>query len=224
MNLHARVAIAVAALLRFAPVLEAAEGPRPIEKFEDLRFRSIGPAVRGGRIDVVAVQENRPSVLYVGAASGGVWKSVNQGTTCQPIFDDHETSSIGDVAISPSDPEIVWVGTGEPNNRQSSSFGFGVYRSEDGGATFQHVGLEGTGHISRSPSLAAQARDLFGEIEGTDVQQGTLHGPTPVQNERLGRLERRSDEALRNLEEVMKASLAELNSKLEALGPIRIEP
>ncbi|HEY7697960.1 MAG TPA: hypothetical protein VIE88_06055, partial [Vicinamibacteria bacterium] len=86
------------------------------------------------------------------------------------------------------------------------------------------VGLEGTGHISRSPSLAAQARDLFGEIEGTDVQQGTLHGPTPVQNERLGRLERRSDEALRNLEEVMKASLAELNSKLEALGPIRIEP
>jgi len=103
----------------------------------------------GGRIDVVAAHEDRPWILYIGAASGGVWKSDNMGTTWRSIFDGHETSSIGDIAIAPSDPEILWVGTGEPNNRQSSSFGYGVYKSEDGGATFRHAGLERTGHIGQ---------------------------------------------------------------------------
>ena len=144
-----RIAVAVAALLCAAPMLGATEDPRPIAEFDDLPFRSIGPAVMGGRIDVVAAHEDSPSVLYIGAASGGVWKSVNMGTTWQPIFDGHETSSIGDIAIAPSDSEILWVGTGEPNNRQSSSFGHGVYKSEDAGATFQHMGLERTGHIGQ---------------------------------------------------------------------------
>ncbi len=139
---------AVVALLHLVPALGAAEDAS-IEKFDDLALRSIGPAVMGGRIDVVTAHPDRPSVLYVGAASGGVWKSGNMGTTWQPVFDGHETSSIGDVAIAPSDPEIVWVGTGEPNNRQSSCFGYGVYKSEDGGATFRHAGLERTGHIGQ---------------------------------------------------------------------------
>jgi len=149
MNRLLRTAVAVAAFLQSAPMPGATEDPRSIEEFDDLKLRSIGPAVMGGRIDVVAAHEDRPWVLYVGAASGGVWKSVNMGTTWQPIFDGHETSSIGDIAIAPSDPEILWVGTGEPNNRQSSSFGYGVYRSEDGGVTFRHVGLERTGHIGQ---------------------------------------------------------------------------
>ncbi len=141
------IAVAVGALLYALPAPGATEDPRPLPEFDDLRLRSIGPAVMGGRIDVVTAHEDRPWVLYVGAASGGVWKSVNMGTTWQSIFDGHETSSIGDIAIAPSDPEVLWVGTGEPNNRQSSSFGYGVYKSEDGGATFQHMGLERTGHI-----------------------------------------------------------------------------
>jgi hypothetical protein len=152
MNPLVRIAVAVAAFLHAAPMPGATEDPRSIEEFDDLRLRSIGPAVMGGRIDVVVAHQDRPWVLYIGAASGGVWKSVNMGTTWQSIFDGHETSSIGDIAVAPSDPEIVWVGTGEPNNRQSSSFGYGVYKSEDGGATFQHVGLERTGHIGQDRS------------------------------------------------------------------------
>jgi photosystem II stability/assembly factor-like uncharacterized protein len=114
-----------------------------------LEWRAIGPAVMGGRIDDVAVVEARPSVIYVGSASGGLWKTVNRGTTWQPIFDDQPVSSIGDIALAPSNPEIVWVGTGEPNNRQSSSFGNGVYRSSDGGRSWQHRGLADTHHIGR---------------------------------------------------------------------------
>jgi photosystem II stability/assembly factor-like uncharacterized protein len=148
MNSFSRIAVAAFCLIAI-PTLRAAEDRPPLEEFDDLELRSIGPAVMGGRIDVVTAHEERPWVLYVGAASGGVWKSVNMGTTWQPIFDEHETSSIGDVAVAPSDPEVVWVGTGEPNNRQSSSFGHGVYRSEDGGATFRHVGLERSGHIGQ---------------------------------------------------------------------------
>jgi photosystem II stability/assembly factor-like uncharacterized protein len=117
--------------------------------FDALAFRSIGPAVMGGRIDDVAVDESRPWVLYVGTASGGLWKSENMGTTWRPLFDGEETSSIGDVAVSPSDPDILWVGTGEPNNRQSSTFGAGVYKSEDGGASFTRLGLEESGHIGK---------------------------------------------------------------------------
>ena len=84
-------------------------------------FRSIGPASMGGRIDDFAVPEQNPYIIYVAFATNGVWKSTNNGTTFTPIFDTYSTHSIGDVAIAPSDPNIVWVGTGEPNNRQSSS-------------------------------------------------------------------------------------------------------
>jgi photosystem II stability/assembly factor-like uncharacterized protein len=133
---------AIAALLLASSSLSASE-------LSDFRLRSIGPAVMGGRIDVVTAHEDHPSVVYFGAASGGVWKSVNMGTTWQPIFDRYETSSIGDIAIAPSNPDVIWVGTGEPNNRQSSSFGYGVYRSVDGGATFERVGLEESGHIGQ---------------------------------------------------------------------------
>ncbi len=113
------------------------------------RWRSIGPASMGGRIDDIAVVESNPYVIYVGFATGGVWKSINNGTTWSPIFDTYPTSSIGDIAICQSDPNIVWVGTGEPNNRQSSSFGDGIYKSIDGGKTFTNVGLKETQTIAR---------------------------------------------------------------------------
>jgi photosystem II stability/assembly factor-like uncharacterized protein len=103
----------------------------------------------GGRIDDFAVVEGNPSTIYVGAATGGVWKTTNNGVTWEPIFDDQGSTSIGDIAIAPSDPNIVWVGTGEPNNRQSSSWGDGVYRSLDGGKTWQNVGLKDSKHIGR---------------------------------------------------------------------------
>jgi len=116
---------------------------------DELAFREIGPAVTGGRIhDVEALPED-PSVVYVAAASGGIWKSENMGTTWTPIFDDQPVSTFGDIAIAPSDRQVIWAGTGEQNNRQSTSWGNGVYRSTDGGATWTHLGLEETRHIGR---------------------------------------------------------------------------
>ncbi len=112
-------------------------------------WRSIGPASMGGRIDDIAAVESNPSIIYLGFATGGVWKSVNNGTTFEPIFDEYSTSSIGDIAIAPSDSNIVWVGTGEPNNRQSSSFGDGIYKSIDAGKTFTRMGLKDSQTIAR---------------------------------------------------------------------------
>ena len=112
-------------------------------------WRGIGPASMGGRVDDIAAVESNPYVVYIGFATGGVWKSTNNGTTFQPIFDTYSTHSIGDIAIAPSDPNIVWVGTGEPNNRQSSSFGDGIYKSTDAGATFTKMGLEDSQTIAR---------------------------------------------------------------------------
>ncbi len=112
-------------------------------------WRSIGPASMGGRIDDIDVVESNPYVIYLGFATGGVWKSVNNGTTWEPIFDTYPVSSIGDLAVCQSDPNIVWVGTGEPNNRQSSSFGDGIYKSTDGGKTFTNMGLKETQTIAR---------------------------------------------------------------------------
>src|SRR5215213_7756880 len=82
-------------------------------------FRSIGPASMGGRIDDIAAVEQNPYIVYVAFATNGIWKSTNNGTTFQPVFETYGTHSMGDVAIAPSDPNIVWVGTGEANNRQS---------------------------------------------------------------------------------------------------------
>ena len=114
-----------------------------------LKWRCIGPANMGGRIDDIAVVESRPHIIYVGTASGGVWKTINNGITWEPIFDDQATSTIGDVTVAPSNPDTVWIGTGEPNNRQSSSWGNGAYKSTDGGKTWKNMGLGNTHHIGR---------------------------------------------------------------------------
>ncbi len=117
--------------------------------FKTLQFRSIGPAIMGGRIDDFAVVEASPSTIYAATASGGLWKTINNGTTWDPLFDNQEVSSIGDVTLAPSNPDIVWVGTGEANNRQSSSWGNGVYKSTDGGKTWANMGLKDSHHIGR---------------------------------------------------------------------------
>src|SRR5574340_138219 len=124
-----------------------ADQPNPTDKFKSLEFREIGPATMGGRIDDFAVVESNPKIVYVGTASGGVWKTTNNGTTWEPVFDKEGVSTIGEIAIAPSDPAVVWVGTGEPNNRQSSSWGDGAYKSLDGGKTWKKMGLEATHHI-----------------------------------------------------------------------------
>ena len=133
---------------------QEAPPPRPINESDDpllkrFAWRSIGPAVMGGRVDDIAADESNPSVMYVGYATGGIWKTVNNGTTWTPIFDEYPVSSIGDIELAPSNPNIIYVGTGEPNNRQSSSFGAGVYKSTDGGRKFEYMGLKETQSIGR---------------------------------------------------------------------------
>src|SRR5216110_3044594 len=139
-------------------------------------WRGIGPASMGGRIDDIAVVESNPYIIYVGFATGGLWKSTNNGTTFQPIFDTYSTASIGDIAVAPSDPNIVWVGTGEANNRQSSSFGDGIYKSTDAGKSFTKMGLENSQSIARividpkDPNVVYVA--VLGHLFGPNKERG----------------------------------------------------
>lgn len=118
-------------------------------KFNGIAYRNIGPANQGGRIVDIEAHADDFTKVYMATGSGGVWKSQNAGTTWQPIFDDYETASIGDIALDPNNAEAIWVGTGEANNRNSVSWGNGVYKSTDGGESFTNVGLESTHQIAR---------------------------------------------------------------------------
>ncbi len=112
-------------------------------------FRSIGPALMSGRIADIAIVQDDPSVWYVAVGSGGVWKTVNSGTTWTPIFDRQTSYSIGSVTIDPSNSNVIWVGTGENVGGRHVGFGDGVYRSTNGGKSWEHLGLEETNHISK---------------------------------------------------------------------------
>ncbi|MDQ3069653.1 MAG: hypothetical protein M3R55_07990 [Acidobacteriota bacterium] len=127
---------------------------RPVNESDDpilreFRFRSIGPAVMGGRVNDVEGDLNDPMSLYVAFATGGLWKTTNGGITWASLFDEMPYTSIGDVGIAPTNGDIVYVGMGEANNRQSSSIGNGMYKTIDGGKTWTHLGLEDTQSISR---------------------------------------------------------------------------
>src|ERR1700722_18980394 len=116
--------------------------------FEGLEWRSIGPAAVGGRMTDIEGIPGNPWLVYAASASGGLWKTTNGGTTWTPIFDHASTISIGDIAVDPHNPDVVWVGTGEANARNSVSFGDGVYKTLDGGKTWRNLGLRDTHHIS----------------------------------------------------------------------------
>src|SRR5262249_24711257 len=127
---------------------EAAPSPKPAgargpaaEWVGALPWRSIGPAPMGGRGVALAVDEADPSTYWVATASGGLLKTVDNGVTFEHQFDHERTVSVGDVCVAPSDRNVVWVGTGEANPRNSVSYGDGVYKSTDGGKTWHHMGL-----------------------------------------------------------------------------------
>lgn len=119
------------------------------ELFQNLTWRNIGPANMMGRVSDVEGVPGDPNIVYVGTASGGIWKTVNGGVTWTSLFDDQPVASIGDLALEPGNPDVIYAGTGESNVRNSVSFGNGVYKSTDGGKTWWHMGLEDTVHISR---------------------------------------------------------------------------
>jgi photosystem II stability/assembly factor-like uncharacterized protein len=116
---------------------------------ESFTWREVGPANPSGRITDVEAVESAPHIIFIGTATGGVWRTVNAGTTWEPLFDDQPIASIGDIGLSRSNPDILYVGTGEANNRNSSPWGAGVFKSTDGGDSWEFMGLEETRHISR---------------------------------------------------------------------------
>ncbi|MCX7924682.1 MAG: hypothetical protein N2554_02600, partial [Fimbriimonadales bacterium] len=108
--------------------------------FKNLRPSNIGPANMGGPITDVEGIPGNPSTVYVGVGTGGLWKTTNWGISWTPLFDEQETLTIGDIALDPQNPDIIWVGTGEANPRNSISIGCGIYKSIDGGKTWQYLG------------------------------------------------------------------------------------
>jgi photosystem II stability/assembly factor-like uncharacterized protein len=146
-----------------------------------LQWRSIGPAATGGRIADIAVAKvpGAPSEIYVGTTTGGVFKSVNEGVSFTPVFDyAGGMMSIGAVAVAPSNPSVVWVGTGESDNRQSSSWGDGVYKSTDGGRTWQKMGLEETRHIGKIVIHPTDPNTVYvaavGHLWGSNPERGVF--------------------------------------------------
>ncbi len=160
--------------------------------FSALEFRNIGPAINSGRVSDLAVHPDHHNIIYVATASGGLWKSTNAGTTWEPIFDKESSYSIGCVTLDPSNPNVVWVGTGENNSQRSVAFGDGVYKSLDGGKNWKHVGLKDSEHIgmividprdSNVVYVAAQGplwnsggeRGVYKTIDGGESWERVLH-------------------------------------------------
>ena len=136
-------------LLIFIPFLSLQGQSISTDQLDQLTFRNIGPSVAGGRIHDIEVLPNDPATVFIASASGGIWKSTNKGTTWKPVFDDQVVSTFGDMAISLSNPDVIYAGSGEQQNRQSSSWGNGIYKSENQGETWRSIGLEKTYHIAR---------------------------------------------------------------------------
>jgi photosystem II stability/assembly factor-like uncharacterized protein len=175
MSRHFRLLLIGAALVLAAAghlLLSQTPGAVPVAtQFEQLHFRSIGPATMSGRMTDFAVYEANPSIYYAGSAHGGLWKTVNNGTTFTPLFQDMGLMSVGDVTISQSNPDLVWLGSGEGNNRQSISWGDGVYKSTDGGKSFKNMGLGASYHINRIVIDPLDNNVVF------VAAQGALFGP-----------------------------------------------
>ena len=128
---------------------EEDKGPFQAKTFNGLKLREIGPGLVSGRISDIAVHPREPKRYFVSVASGGVWKTDNAGTTWKPIFDEQGSYSVGCVTLDPNDPLVVWVGTGENNSQRSVGYGDGVYKSIDGGKTWNNVGLKHSEHIGK---------------------------------------------------------------------------
>ncbi len=157
-------------------VMDAAAQKIDVEQLKGMHARSLGPAGMSGRVTSIDVVNNEPDIIYVGTASGGLWKSESGGTRWQPLFDAQPIQSIGAVAIDQSNPDVVWAGTGEGNPRNSHTSGAGIYKSLDGGRTWTCMGLEATKTIHRiiihrdNPNIVYVA--ALGSAWGSNPERG----------------------------------------------------
>ena len=150
--------------------------PLSAETFDGLELRSIGPALMSGRIADIAIHPDDQSTWYVAVGSGNLWKTTNAGTSWAPIFDDQGSYSIGCVTLDPNNPEVVWVGTGENVSGRHVGFGDGVYRSRDGGKSWENLGLRGSEHIGM---IAIDPRDsdtVYVAVQGPLWSEGGERG------------------------------------------------
>jgi len=145
---------------------EEKKGGMTADTFSGLKFRLIGPAVASGRVMSIAVNPKNKFEYYVGVASGGVWKTVNDGTTWTPVFDGEGSYSIGWVALDPNDSSVVWVGSGESNSQRSVGYGDGIYRSVDGGKSWENLGLKKSEHIGRVVIDPRDSKVVYVAAEG----------------------------------------------------------
>ena len=141
--------LSIVGILLFFQLSAQVDDPWKSETFSGLEFRSIGPAFMSGRIADIAIHPDNESVWYVAVGSGGVWKTENAGNTWKPIFDNESCYSTGCITLDPQNPNVIWLGTGENVGGRHLSFGDGVFKSTDGGASWLNVGLEQSEHISK---------------------------------------------------------------------------
>ena len=141
-----------------------------------VHFRNIGPTRQSGRFVDFAVYNRKPSVFYAALASGGLWKTVNNGITFEPVFDNQGVISIGDIEIDQNNPDIVWVGTGEANNSRTVYYGDGVYKSNDGGKTWKNMGLKESHHIGRIVINPKDPENVFVAAAGHLYSENTDRG------------------------------------------------
>lgn len=145
---------------------EEKKGGMTADTFAGLKFRLIGPAVASGRVMSIAVNPQKKDEFYAGVASGGVWKTVNDGTTWTPVFDSEGSYSVGWVELDPNDSSIVWVGSGESNSQRSVGYGDGIYRSEDGGKNWKNLGLKKSDHVGRVVIDPRDSKVVYVAAEG----------------------------------------------------------
>ena len=173
-----RVAGTCALICGLAVAAQEARAAVDPELLAGMKARSVGPAGMSGRITAIEAVPSDPDIVYVGAATGGVWKSTNGGLSWKPIFDEQSVAAVGAIAVTPTNPDIVWVGTGEGNPRNSVSVGNGIYRSLDTGESWTHVGLDSTERIHR---IVVHPRDpnvvwvaALGRLWGENPERGVF--------------------------------------------------
>ena len=159
-------ALTVAVLFVQGPAFAGDDGEDPADLYRGFELRSIGPALMSGRISHLELDPDDPNTWYVAVGSGGVWKTINAGTTWTPVFDEQTSYSIGTIALDPRDPNIVWVGSGEDVGGRHVGYGDGIYRSADGGLTWENRGLANSQHISRIVVHPEDSSTLFVAAQG----------------------------------------------------------
>ncbi len=164
------------ALALVATLAISAQGLAQSGLLEGFSFRSVGPAAMGGRIVDLDGHAKQPGLLYAATASGGVWKTTNYATTWTAVTDETPVFSVGDVAIAPSNPDIVWIGAGEHNNQRSAHYGDGVYKSIDGGKTWTNMGLKESLHIGRIAISSKDPNVVYVAVIGPLYKEGGMRG------------------------------------------------